>query len=123
MSRFKLALASGLRTVQAFAGEDISYVRGTASATITAIRGDKTTIESSAGDENTVQGTRVDWIINAAELALPTGTIVPIESDTIIDGDGVRYRVTKHPSDGKPARWLEHRLAMRIHTLVVQGER
>lgn len=123
MSRFRAALASGLRTVEAYAGESISYVRGTATATITATRGDKTAVEQTVGEENTVQGTRVDWIITAAELTLPTGLIQPLESDIIVDSDGVRYRVTKHPGDGKPARWLEHRLAMRIHTLVVAGER
>ena len=123
MSRFKAALSAGLRSVEAYAGEEISYVRGSATATITATRGDKTTIETVAGEESTVQGTRVDWIITVAELTLSTGVIQPLDSDIIMDADGVRYRVTKHPTDGKPARWLEHRLAMRIHTLVVAGER
>jgi hypothetical protein len=122
-TRFRNALAAGLRTVQDYAGEDVSYIRGSATATITAIRGDKTTIEGGVGEENTVQTTRVDWIVNAAELDIASGLIVPRESDMIIDTDGVKYRVTKHPNDGKCARWMEHRLAMRIHTLVVMGER
>lgn len=117
------ALRSGLATLDTYAAESVTYKRGSAEATLRAIRGDKSAIETDTGDETTTQTTRVDWIIRDTELDIDSGTIVPIESDLIIDGDGVKYRVTKHPTDGKPARWLEHRLAMRIHTLVVVGER
>lgn len=117
------ALRSGLATLDTYAAESVTYRRGTATASVRAIRGDKSTLETATGDETTTQTTRVDWIIRDTELAIDSGTIVPTEGDLIIDADSVKYRVAKHPTDGKPARWLEHRLAMRIHTLVVEGEK
>jgi hypothetical protein len=121
MSRITAALHRGLAKIDEFAGEPVTYQRGTASAPIRATRGDKSATEAFTSNETTIQGVRVDWIIRAAELVLEAGPIEPAEGDLIVDEAGVRYRVTKHPSDGKPVRWMEHHVAIRLHTIVVSG--
>lgn len=119
---FRTALQQGLQVVENSAAELVTYSRNSASVEITAIRGDKSATETDVGEQSTVRGTRVDWIVRAEQINRTDGPIVPLEGDKIIDSDGVTYRVTKHPGDGKPARWMEHRVAMRIHTLVIEGE-
>lgn len=121
-NRFRTALQRGLKTVENYASEQVTYSRGMASATIIAIRGDKSATETDTGEQTVVQGIRVDWIVLAEQINRADGEIVPTFGDKIRDASGVTYRVTNHPGDGKPARWMEHRLAMRIHTLVVEGE-
>jgi hypothetical protein len=120
LARITAALNRGLASVDRFAGEPVTYQRGSASAPIRATRGDKSATEASTGNETTIQSDRVDWIILAAALVLEAGAIDPTEGDLIVDEAGVKYRVTKSPNDGKPARWMEHRVAMRVHTVIVQ---
>ena len=122
LSRIAAALHRGLATVARYAGETIEYQRGSASASIIGTRGDKTAIEAMTNNETTIQTDRVDWIFTAAALVLVAGAIEPAEGDVIVDAAGVKYRVAKHPADGKPARWMEHKVAMRVHTLIVSGE-
>ena len=122
LARITDALKRGLAAVDKFTGEPVTYRRGSASAPIRATRGDKSATEAVTGNETTVQGTRVDWIILAEQIVLTSGAIEPADGDLIVDADGVKHRVTKNPTDGKPARWMEHRVAMRIHTLIIEGE-
>jgi hypothetical protein len=122
LARIVGALKRGIAAVDRFTGEPVTYRRGNASAPIRATRGDKSATEDSTGKDTTVQSTRVDWIIQAEQLVLTTGAIEPMEGDLIVDESGIKHRVTKNPTDGKPARWMEHRVAMRVHTLVVEGE-
>ena len=119
LNRITAALHRGLAKVDKFAGEPVNYQRGSASAPIRATRGDKSATEAFTSNQTTIQSDRVDWIILAAHLVLEAGAIEPAEGDLIVDEAGVKYRVTKHPSDGKPARWMEHRVAMRVHTVIV----
>lgn len=121
-NRFRTALQRGLQTVENYASESVTYSRGMASVAITATRGDKSATETDTGQQTVVQGIRVDWIVLATQINRTDGEIAPMAGDKIRDAAGVTYRVTNHPGDGKPARWMEHRLAMRIHTLVVEGE-
>jgi hypothetical protein len=120
--QFRNALSKGLQQVAKAAGELITYRRGTVTAQITATRGSKQT-EQNSQQSSTIQAGRHDWIINADQMQLSTGTIQPIEGDEIIDSAGVTYRVTKDPGDGKCSRWLTHNVACRIHTLIVEGEK
>ncbi len=119
LSRITAALHRGLAQVDKFAGEPVTYQRGEATAPIRATRANKSATDGAVSNETTIQSDRVDWIIRAADLVRDAGAIEPAEGDLIIDEAGVRYRVTKHPSDGKAARWMEHRVAMRVHTLIV----
>lgn len=120
LPRITAALHRGLAKVDGFAGEPVTYQRGSATAVIRATRGDKSATEAFTGNETTIQSDRVDWIILAAHLVRDAGAIEPAEGDVIVDEAGVKYRVTKHPSDGKPARWMEHRVAMRVHTVIIK---
>lgn len=119
---FRTALQQGLAVVENFASELVIYSRGPASVEIRATRGDKSATETDTGQQSVVQGVRVDWIVRDEHINRTDGPIVPIMGDKITDSNGVAYRVTNHPGDGKPARWMEHRLAIRIHTIVVEGE-
>jgi hypothetical protein len=119
LSRITAALHRGLAKVDQFAGELVTYERGSATVQIRGTRGDRTALESATNNETTIQTDRVDWIFRASAMDLEAGPIEPAEGDVIIDSAGVKYRVTKHPNDGKPARWMEHRVAMRVHTVVV----
>lgn len=121
-NRFASAISRGLQRAESYAGESVTYSRGSASVGITAIRGDKSATEQELGEETSVLGTRVDWIILREHVEQTAGPIAPRLGDTITDAKGVVYVVTDHPADGKPARWTEHRLALRIHTLVGSGE-
>ena len=122
-NRFQTALASGLATAQAYAGESIIYRRGTAAVGLVGMRGDKSATETQVGGESTVQTTRVDWLFTRETILRDAGAIVPALGDRIVDAAGVVYLVTKHPNDGKLSRWSEHRLQLRIHTLVQTGEK
>lgn len=115
-------LSKGLQQVARAAGELVTYRRGTVTAQITATRGSKQA-ENNASQSSMVQSLRLDWIVNADQAQLTTGTIEPIEGDEVVDQAGVVYRVTKDPSDGKCARWMPHNVAMRIHTIIISGER
>jgi hypothetical protein len=119
LSRIAAALHRGLAKVDQFSGELVTYQRGNATVEIRGTRGDKTALEAATNNETTIQTDRVDWIFRASAMDLEAGPIEPAEGDVIIDETGVKYRVTKHPNDGKPARWMEHRVAMRVHTVVV----
>lgn len=122
MNRFRNALSKGLAQVARSAGELVTYRRGAVTAQIVATRGNKQT-ENNNAQSSMVQSNREDWIVNADQMRLPTGSIQPIEGDQIIDSVGVVYRVTVDPSDGKCCRWMPMGLACRIHCLIVEGEK
>lgn len=122
MTRFSKQLARGIAKVAKAAGEPIVYTRGSAAVELVGVRGNKAAQDEETGSETTVEGLRLDWIIEATEIKRAAGEIFPMLGDTITDLSGVIYRVTNSPLDGKPARWMRHRVAMRIHTLIVKGE-
>jgi hypothetical protein len=122
MSRFSNALKRGMARIQSHASEQITYSRGDASHVMRGVRGDKEADERDTEQESRVQGVRVDWIIEAAQMETDNGPIVPQSHDQIADASGAKYLVVKDPNDGKPWRWMPHRVAVRIHTMMIQGE-
>ncbi|QDV23433.1 hypothetical protein [Aureliella helgolandensis] len=108
--------------MERYASEPVAYRRGTAAIEIMATRASKAADEQQTGSESTVQGIRVDWLVRANQIKRTEGDIVPIDGDTLTDLAGVEYRVTKNPVDGKLARWMPQRVALRIHTIIVKGE-
>lgn len=122
MSRFSEQLARGLQKVEEKVGEPVTYRRGTYSVQLIGTRGDKSATDQDTGSETQVEGIRVDWIFTAGEINQDAGEIIPLDGDEIVDASGTVYRVTKNPFDGKVARWMRHRVAKRVHTLVTSGE-
>jgi hypothetical protein len=120
--RMSRAISRAMQAIERFAGEPVTYRRGEYSISLTATRGDKSSVQEPTGNESAVRGIRLDWILNIPQTYLEQGRLVPAEGDEIIDDKGVRYRVTKSPADGKCAREQRHGQGMRIHTLVVEGE-
>jgi hypothetical protein len=123
MTNFATALGKGLTQATRQAGEIVSYRRGSTTAQLTAMRGVKQTDDADTAQRSTVQVIRHDWIATADQIVLPGGTIQPIEGDEIIDAAGVRYQVTKSPLDGKCSRIMPHNVGLRIHTIIVEGEK
>ena len=122
MSRLKTLLQRGHAVAQRFALEPVTYARGASDVAINAIRAEKQTDEVDAGQGAQLEATRVDWLIPADQVEQTAGPIAPIAGDKITDADSVQYMVVKDPVDGKVARWSEHRLHLRVHTVVHQGE-
>ena len=121
--RFRDALARGQSQIAKFAGESVNYKRGASSITLTGTRGDKSDPDALVGETATIKGTRVDWIFERSEIVeQASGEISPILADRIVDSDGVIYELVKHPADGKVSRWMPHRVALRVHTIVIEGE-
>lgn len=123
MTNFSNALAKGLAQAAKQAAEYVTYRRGTAAARISGMRGSKQVDNADTAQNSSVQVIRHDWIFEAPQLKLPTGTIQPVEGDEIVDALGTVYRVTKDPADGKCSRIMPHNVGIRIYTLIVAGEK
>ncbi len=121
--RWTNSLRRALRRVEQVAGEPVTYRRGDVSATIIATRAERATDAADTGNASSLQVSRQDWILTELGITLPTGQITPMEGDELVDSRGVIYRVTKRPGDGKAARAIRHGVGVRLHTVIVEGQK
>lgn len=101
-------------TLKATEGVSITYTRGAASATITAVQG-RTAGEHLDTDGIVHKYESHDWLIAASDLVLSGSSATPARGDVIAYG-GRTYQVEPIPGQDVFAYTDEHRTAMRIHT-------
>ncbi|NLG44785.1 MAG: hypothetical protein GX547_16205 [Phycisphaerae bacterium] len=97
------------------AGEPITYRRGEALVSLTAVRGQS---EFDPLDPAGVAITShtTDWLVQRADLAADGELLTPAAGDTIEDAAGVRYDV-RRPDGEKPYRYSDHAATrLRIHS-------
>lgn len=113
------AISAGLAALDAVTGVAITYTRGAATATMTATKG-RTEHEALNEDGMAEIADSVDWMIDAADLLLPTRTL-PIAGDTITEVDAAgthTYRVGVPFGAAQPWRYSDHhRLRLRVHSI------
>lgn len=112
------AVRSAAATLQQSAGVTISYRRGAASVTLTAVPG-RTPFEQTTSTGMLLQFESRDWLITASELLLDSVVVTPQLGDEIRETVGAVthiYRVLEH--NGQPA-WRycdQYRTRLRVHT-------
>jgi len=123
-SPFQNAINAAFRDINAFAGESVTYRRGSASAVVTAVVAPKD-YEAVAGYDAVETIHCHDWLIVAADLELidltdpdnPVTTLVlPAIGDTLTDGSGTVYQVLMVPGRNV---YDETRGRLTIHTKVI----
>lgn len=105
MSLFTTAAQSALTVAQAYMGETVTYARGEASVSVTALRIDAAvTVEETAGVF--VRVVTTEWHVRAADLVLSAAAATPADGDTITDAAGRVYRyVSGHEYLPDTAEW------------------
>ena len=96
---FDNAIAGAMGAVRASAGRAVTYRRGGAEASLTAVAGQtRVDIEDASG--LSIRSRRRDWIVRAADLALDGEVITPEVGDQILltVGEGARVFEVQRPA-------------------------
>lgn len=114
MSAFADAITASMTTVNAAAGETITYTRGLSSVEVTATRGQRQlALVDEAGAETVFHAT--DFLCLASAIDFGAGQVEPAPGDSI-EADGITYQV----ADEAGAKHFDYRDAartlLRIHT-------
>jgi hypothetical protein len=115
MSLLNDALSLHQETLDAAAGEDVIYIRGSSWVTLRAIIGETTAMQDAGGDLISEFRT-VDFLIAPENLAVNFAKTEPQRGDQIKRGDGSVFDVLPDAS-GSVWRWSDGRQThFRIHT-------
>lgn len=114
MSAFSDAITGSMATVNAFAGETVTYSRGASEVEITATRGQRQlAVVEEGGSETTFHST--DFLIVADDLDFGAGAVEPAVGDEI-EASGITYQVMDE-AGGKHFEYRDHaRTLLRVHT-------
>src|SRR4051812_18064272 len=82
VSVFSSAIASALKTIEAVAGVEVTYARGSTFVKLTAVQG-RTDFHLDDGSGNVITFRSTDFLFDAADLVLSDVIVTPIQGDTI----------------------------------------
>ena len=121
MNLMQEALGLHATTLQAAAGEKITYRRGTQSVVVSAVPGETEFEEFGSEGEFRAQIKYTDWLIKPGCLKFDGQPITPERGDEIERKDGERFHVLPG-NQNATWRWANaHRTHYRIHSLRVES--
>lgn len=118
------AIARAVSTAQSAAGMEIAYRRNSeyVAGGLTAVKS-VVRVELDGGDGTTVEGERVDWILEAADLILGGQQTEPVEGDRIEETTGGKTCTYEAMPVGTEACWRRcdpQGQAIRVHSKLVE---
>ncbi len=120
MSQMSEAIDTHVTRLQSFAGETVTYRRGSSSVTLTAVRGQSDFDEIIGESETTVHTRTVDFLFDATELRLGGQSVEPTRGDQIVAGEDV-YDIAPGVQTAI-AQWNDGRRNLqRVHTVRRRG--
>ena len=117
MALIDTALSAHVTTLNTAAGQTITYKRGTATVSLTAVVGQSQFEDVTSTGEIRQLSKTVDWIVAPSALVLDGSVTVPQRGDQISKADGSTYDVLPG-TEGTAWQYSDGRQALlRIHTV------